>query len=203
MPQADSFSGSFEWTAPDYFALCKAQRRWRPSWRHAAWTDYAVWAAIGIVGGWAIWPNDLVATGLFTGAVLSTLALADFVLMPWLWRRQFKSQGLEGRTVSFSADGRGITVSTPTSRAEHAWSNFVRADRLPEHVVLWQSRQAAYILPDRAFAHVEEARAFSDFAKTEIAAAGTRSDTGADPDDDATETAAAREAGQVTKAEDR
>lgn len=168
--QAKSYNAVFAWQPADYLALCRAQRVWRPQWRQPLWTDYAVWLVLGLIGGWAIWPKDWAAAAGFAGAVVTLLSIVDFVLLPWVWRRQFKKQGLEGRQVTLSADITGLSVTTPTSHARHAWDHLARVDRFETYTILWESRHAAYIVPDRALGDGQDAVAFHEFLNGRLAA---------------------------------
>jgi hypothetical protein len=76
-----------------------------------------------------------------------------------------RSQRRFARDLMITISAKGVTLTTETAHSEATWAAFDRVAVTRKHIFFFITKTQAYIVPKRAFATPEAAKAFGDAAR--------------------------------------
>lgn len=161
---AGPFRVTYTWTLEDFNVLCDAYTRLTKGRRGTRAVHFVIDGLLLVCAAFFAWTGDWLLAAYFAMLLLLLICL-EFLVKPWLRRRQFDNQHLGDNPITFTADEDGMTTSSALGDGRHFWKAIRHVDDLPEHVILWPNNRMGFLVPKRAFASPQDADAFVALAK--------------------------------------
>lgn len=162
------FDLRFRLTLDDYVALSKAYRELTRRRRISRYFVYAVVLISIVLSVYHASEQDWVWATYF-GCIAAVLLLLEYVVTPYVCKRQFREQRLGEHEIEVQADEQGFATTSALAAGQMKWSAILKVSDLPNHVLLWSNPRLAWIVPKRAFNSAQSAEAFAQLAMEKTA----------------------------------
>jgi YcxB-like protein len=138
---------------------------WR-FWRQHGWKTHALLfltvSAAGLVGSYAGGHGKLTQTSFLLAPVFGFFPILLMVVYPQL---RFTSQMRR-----LEMDQEGISTLVGKQSGRRSWKEVLSVSEQDDRIIIL-TRRGAFIIPVRAFASIEQRKAFISFARSAVAAA--------------------------------
>lgn len=161
---------TYQLNVDDYRAMFAARQRSQKALRRRAivWKILPVLAGVSAAFFW--WRDGQIIDGVMA-ILLLTSPITMHYLKNYAYARHFDKQRLGASEIRLTGDSEGLCLQRAGGEMRVAWGSVQEVDADAGRVFIWMSAAHSVLVPRSAFASDDEAGAFADWVRSNVARA--------------------------------